>query len=113
MTRPGRHPKVIVTPHLASLASRPARARYVADAIAAYERGETPPNLYDPAPRLLNGACLTAMPPRGATMPALVPGDSSHERRDPARIALPASRRRNGRSAWTSRRCTASSRISA
>jgi glyoxylate/hydroxypyruvate reductase A len=44
-----RHPKIIVTPHLASLASRPARVRYVVDAIAAFERGETPPNLYDPA----------------------------------------------------------------
>lgn len=43
-----RHPKVIVTPHLASLASRPARAHYVAQAIAAFERGETPPNLFDP-----------------------------------------------------------------
>lgn len=43
-----RHPKVIVTPHIASLASRPARARYVAEAIAAFERGERPPNLYDP-----------------------------------------------------------------
>lgn len=42
------HPKVIVTPHIASLASRPARARYVADAIAAFERGDTPPNLFDP-----------------------------------------------------------------
>lgn len=42
------HPGIIVTPHLASLASRPARAQYVADAIAAFERGETPPNLYDP-----------------------------------------------------------------
>jgi len=42
------HPGIIVTPHLASLASRPARARYVAEAIAAFERGETPPNLYDP-----------------------------------------------------------------
>ena len=42
------HPKVIVTPHLASMASRPARARYVAEAIAAFERGDTPPNLYDP-----------------------------------------------------------------
>lgn len=42
------HPGIIVTPHLASLASRPARARYVADAIAAFERGETPPNLFDP-----------------------------------------------------------------
>lgn len=43
------HPKVIVTPHLASNASRRARARYVADAILAFERGETPPNIYDPA----------------------------------------------------------------
>lgn len=43
------HPKVIVTPHVASLPSRRARARYVADAIAAFERGEAPPNLYDPA----------------------------------------------------------------
>lgn len=42
------HARLIVTPHLASLASRPARARYVADAIAAFERGEAPPNLYDP-----------------------------------------------------------------
>ncbi len=43
------HPKVIVTPHLASLASRPARARYVAEAIAAFERGERPANLFDVA----------------------------------------------------------------
>ncbi len=42
------HPRIIVTPHLASMSSRPARARYVADAIA-FERGESPPNLYDPA----------------------------------------------------------------
>lgn len=42
------HPKIIVTPHLASLASRPARAQYVAEAIAAFERGEKPPNLFDP-----------------------------------------------------------------
>ena len=42
------HPKVIVTPHVASLASRRARARYVAEAIALFERGGTPPNLYDP-----------------------------------------------------------------
>ncbi len=42
------HPGVIVTPHLASLASRRARARYIADALAAFERGEAPPNLYDP-----------------------------------------------------------------
>lgn len=43
------HPKVIVTPHIASLPSRRERARYVAEAIAAFERGERPPNLYDPA----------------------------------------------------------------
>ena len=43
-----RHPRVIVTPHTASLASATARAQYVAGAIAAFERGETPPNLYDP-----------------------------------------------------------------
>ena len=42
------HPKIIVTPHLASLASRPARVRYVAEAIATFERGHPPPNLYDP-----------------------------------------------------------------
>ena len=43
------HPKIIVTPHIASLASRPARVRYVVDAIAAFERGEALPNLFDPA----------------------------------------------------------------
>ncbi len=43
------HPRITVTPHIASLSSRPARARYVADAIAAFERGDTPPNLFDPA----------------------------------------------------------------
>jgi len=42
------HPKIIITPHIASMASRPARARYVAAAITAFERGETPPNLFDP-----------------------------------------------------------------
>ena len=42
------HEKIIVTPHVASMASRPARVRYVADAIAAFERGERPPNLFDP-----------------------------------------------------------------
>lgn len=40
------HPRVIVTPHVASLASRRARARYVAEAIAGFERGKTPWNLY-------------------------------------------------------------------
>ncbi len=43
------HPKVIVTPHLASLASRAARARYVVEAIATHARGGALPNLYDPA----------------------------------------------------------------
>ncbi len=42
------HPAVIVTPHVASLPSRAERARYVARAIAALERGETLPHLYDP-----------------------------------------------------------------
>ena len=41
------HPKVIVSPHLASLASRRARVEYVAEAIAAFERGEALANLYD------------------------------------------------------------------
>ncbi len=43
------HPRVTVTPHLASLASRRSRARYVADAIRRFEAGEPLPNLYDPA----------------------------------------------------------------
>ena len=42
------HPRVIVTPHVASLPSRRERARYVADCIARLERGEALPNLYDP-----------------------------------------------------------------
>jgi glyoxylate/hydroxypyruvate reductase A len=42
------HPKVTVTPHMASLASRRARAHYVADAIARFERGDALSNLYDP-----------------------------------------------------------------
>jgi glyoxylate/hydroxypyruvate reductase A len=43
------HPKVIVTPHLASLPSRRERAHYVAQAITAHERGEPLANLYDHA----------------------------------------------------------------
>ena len=43
------HPRVIVTPHVASLASRRARARYVANAISAFERTETQANVYVPA----------------------------------------------------------------
>ena len=42
------HPRITVTPHMASLASRRARAHYVADAIARFERGEALSNLYDP-----------------------------------------------------------------
>lgn len=42
------HPRVTVTPHVASLPSRRERARYVADCIARFERGEPLPNLYDP-----------------------------------------------------------------
>jgi glyoxylate/hydroxypyruvate reductase A len=42
------HPKIIVAPHLASLASRRARVQYVTDVIARFERGEALPNLYSP-----------------------------------------------------------------
>ncbi|HEY8612547.1 MAG TPA: glyoxylate/hydroxypyruvate reductase A [Roseomonas sp.] len=42
------HPKVTVTPHVASVARRRERARYVADAIASFEAGGPLPNLYDP-----------------------------------------------------------------
>nr|WP_202396853.1 glyoxylate/hydroxypyruvate reductase A [Pseudoroseomonas coralli] len=42
------HPKVTVTPHVASLPGRPERARYVAAAIADFEAGRPLPNLYDP-----------------------------------------------------------------
>lgn len=43
------HPKVIVTPHTASLPTRAERARYIAGVIGMLERGETPPHLYDHA----------------------------------------------------------------
>jgi len=43
------HPKLLVTPHLASLPSRRERAEHVAQAIALHERGEALPNLYDHA----------------------------------------------------------------
>jgi glyoxylate/hydroxypyruvate reductase A len=42
------HPRITVTPHAASLPSRHERARYIADCIARFERGEALPNLYDP-----------------------------------------------------------------
>ncbi|KAA2211911.1 2-hydroxyacid dehydrogenase [Teichococcus oryzae] len=42
------HPKVIVTPHVASEASRQGRAGYVAGVIADFEAGRPLPNRYDP-----------------------------------------------------------------
>ncbi|MFD1110170.1 2-hydroxyacid dehydrogenase [Pseudoroseomonas ludipueritiae] len=42
------HPKVTVTPHVASQATRQDRAAYVAQAIAAQEAGLPLPNVYDP-----------------------------------------------------------------
>ncbi|WP_431269848.1 NAD(P)-dependent oxidoreductase [Dankookia sp. P2] len=44
-----RHPKATITPHVASLPSRAERAGFVARTIAGFERGETLPNLFDPA----------------------------------------------------------------
>ena len=41
------HPRIIVTPHTASLASVQSRARYVADAITTFEAGGVLPNLFD------------------------------------------------------------------
>ncbi len=43
------HPKLLVTPHLASLPPRSERAAHVAKLIAAHERGEALPNTYDHA----------------------------------------------------------------
>ena len=42
------HPRVTVTPHVASMANRRDRAAYVAGAIAAQEAGLPLPNVYDP-----------------------------------------------------------------
>ena len=42
------HPKVIVTPHVGSLASRRARAGYVAGVVARFEQGLATENLYVP-----------------------------------------------------------------
>lgn len=41
------HPRITVTPHVASFPGRPARARFACDVIAAFERGQALPNLYD------------------------------------------------------------------
>ena len=43
-----RHPRLIVTPHVAGFASRPARAAWVADCVRAHEAGQTLLNAYDP-----------------------------------------------------------------
>lgn len=43
------HPKLLVTPHLASLPPRSERAEYVGKLIAAHQRGEALPNCYDHA----------------------------------------------------------------
>ncbi len=43
------HPKILVTPHLASLPSRRERAQHVARGIALHEAGAPLPNLYDHA----------------------------------------------------------------
>ena len=41
-----RHPRINVTSHVAAFASRPARARHVAAALAAYRRGKELPHRY-------------------------------------------------------------------
>ncbi|MCX7931863.1 MAG: NAD(P)-binding domain-containing protein, partial [Rhodovarius sp.] len=43
------HPRLTVTPHVASLPSRAERARFVAEQIALLEAGGTPGPLFDPA----------------------------------------------------------------
>jgi glyoxylate/hydroxypyruvate reductase A len=43
-----RHPRIGITSHVAGFASRPARAAYVAEALAAYAAGREMPNLYKP-----------------------------------------------------------------
>lgn len=43
------HPRVTITPHVASFPGRPARARFAAQVIAAFERGAPLPNLFDRA----------------------------------------------------------------
>jgi glyoxylate/hydroxypyruvate reductase A len=43
-----RHPRIGITSHLAGFASRPARAAYVAEALAAHAEGREMPNVYKP-----------------------------------------------------------------
>ncbi|MNT69106.1 Glyoxylate/hydroxypyruvate reductase A [compost metagenome] len=42
------HPGIIITPHCAAIPDRKERARHTALLIAANERGESLPNIYDP-----------------------------------------------------------------
>ena len=44
-----RHPRIIMTPHNAAFDTKRERARYVANAILAHERGTELPNLFQPA----------------------------------------------------------------
>ncbi|PTX35873.1 D-isomer specific 2-hydroxyacid dehydrogenase-like protein, partial [Allosediminivita pacifica] len=43
------HPKVTVTPHIASTPTKRDKAFYVADAIRSFETGDSLPNVFDPA----------------------------------------------------------------
>lgn len=43
------HPRILITPHVASTAGRQARSRFVIEAIRAFEAGAPLPNQYDPA----------------------------------------------------------------
>ena len=43
------HPRIIMTPHNAAFDTKRERSRYVAHAILAHERGESLPNLFQPA----------------------------------------------------------------
>jgi glyoxylate/hydroxypyruvate reductase A len=43
------HPRILVTPHCASLAPKLERARFAAEVIADWQRGEPLPNLFDPS----------------------------------------------------------------
>jgi len=43
-----RHPRIILSTHVAAIPSRRDRAQFAAEAVATFERGETPDNLYDP-----------------------------------------------------------------
>jgi glyoxylate/hydroxypyruvate reductase A len=42
------HPCITITPHVASFPGRPARARFAAEVITAFEAGRALPNLFDP-----------------------------------------------------------------